>query len=134
MTFGYFLITFVIVSLIFSNKSNVQHFDQSIKYVNQATQILNSGESYELINPDDMEAVVELKKKALTEAKLVDIKDLNRHYPDFGNHYRDEFINGLELYIEGFEKNDTLKRLAGQMLDDKWGVWYEKNVDAIRGR
>ena len=134
MTFGYFLITFVIVSLIFSNKSNVQHFDQSIKYVNQATQILNSGESYELINPDDMEAVVELKKKALTEAKLVDIKDLNRHYPDFGNHYRDEFINGLELYIEGFEKNDTVKLLAGQMLDEKWGVWYEKNVDAIRGR
>lgn len=131
---GYSFILLMIVSLLFCSKSNVHHFSQSIKYANQATRISNSGESYEFINPEDMDAIVKLKKKALTEARFVDIKDLNRHYPDFGNHYRDEFINGLELYIEGFEKNDTVKLLAGQMLDEKWGVWYEKNVDAIRGR
>ncbi len=134
LIFGYSFILLTIVCLIFCSKSNVQHFEQSIRYVNQATRILNSGESYEFINPDDMDAIVELKKKALAEARLVDIDDLNRHYPDFGNHYRDEFIKGLELFIEGFEKNDSAKLLAGQMSDEMWGVWYEENIDAIRRR
>lgn len=81
-----------------------------------------------------METIVDFKKKALEEARLVDIEDLNLHYPDFGNHYRDEFIKGLELFIEGFEKNDNLKIIAGQLLDEKWGEWYEKNVDSIKRR
>ena len=127
---GYLFIVF----LISCSKSNVQHFSQSIDYCNQATRILNAGGSYEFINPNDMETIVDFKKKALEEARLVDIEDLNLHYPDFGNHYRDGFIKGLELFIEGFEKNDNLKIIAGQLLDEKWGEWYEKNVDSIKRR
>ena len=115
-------------------KSNIQHFSQSIVYSNQATQLINMGESFELISPEQMDEIVEYKRKAFKEARLVEIEDLNRHYPDFGNHYRDELIKGLELFIEGFENNDNLKILAGQMLDEKWGVWYEDNIEAIKRR
>ena len=97
-------------------KSTVQYFVQSIEYNNQATRIMNMGGSYELVNPEHMDKIIEFKKRALKEAKLVKIGKLNHRYPDFGNHFRDEFMKGLELFIEGVESNDNLKMLFGQSL------------------
>lgn len=93
---------------------------------------MNMGGSGELINPEDMDKIIEFTKKALAEAKLVDIRKLNHRYLDFGNHFRDEFIKSLELFIEGIEKNDNLKILLGQSLQGNWGDWYDQNIEGIR--
>lgn len=129
-----FISLIILASSCTKDKSTIQHFNKSINYANQSTRIINIGGSFELIGQEDIEKIVEFRKKALEEARLVDIEKLNRHYPDLGNHYRDEFIKGLELFIEGFEKHDTIKLLAGQMLDEKFEVWLEQNIDAIRKR
>jgi hypothetical protein len=129
-----------IVSLIIlaiscgSGNSSVEHFSKSIDLRNQAARIQNAGDAYETVSSDEMETIIELFRKALVEAKLADIKSMNKHYPDFGNHFNDEFIRGLELILEGYDKNEPMKHLEGQILEEKWGTWYENNFDAIRRR
>lgn len=129
-----FISLIILASSCIKDKSTIKHFNKSINYANQSTRIINIGGSFELISQEDMEKIVEFRKKALEEARLVDIEKLNHHYLDLGNHYRDEFIKGLELFIEGFEKHDTIKLLSGQMLDEKFEVWLEQNIDDIRKR
>lgn len=109
-----------------------QHFSKSIDYKNQATRILNKDQSPGVISKEDMLAVVDLTRQALAEAKLVDIDQLNRDYKDFGTHYRDEFIRGLKLFLDGYDSLDNKKNLEGQVLDDQWGTWYRQNADGIR--
>lgn len=124
----------ILASSCIEEKSTIRHFNKSINYRRQAIRIINTGGSFELMSPEDSEKMLKFMKRALEEARLVVIEIMNRHYPDFGNHYKDEFIKGLELFIEGSEKNDNLKLLAGQMLVDKWITWYKQNQDAIRKR
>lgn len=106
--------------------SNIKHFNKSIDYANQATLILNQTGQF------DSEVMIPLKKKAVKEAKQVDVEKFNKDYEGLGSHYKNEFIKGLELFIEGIETQDNLKSLQGQKLLDKWGDWYLNNIDEIK--
>lgn len=113
-----------------SHKSTVNHFSQSIDHNNQATRIINKKSPY--ITLGDMNKIIELKKKALEEAQLVNIEKLNQRYRDFGNHFKDEYMKGIELFIEGIENENAEKSMLGQVLEDKWGSWYEQNIERIK--
>lgn len=112
--------------------SNIERFSKSIDFANKATKISNSGGAYQQMGEEEIKGMVDNYKQALTEAKQVDIQKLNSDYQSFGDHYKNEFIAGTEMFIEGFEKSDTQKFLQGQVLLSQWGDWYEKNFDAIR--
>lgn len=111
---------------------DIEHFSKSIDFANKATKISNSGGAYQQMGEEEIKGMVENYKEALTEARLVDIQKLNSDYQNFGDHYKNEFIAGIEMFIDGFEKSDTQKFLQGQMLLQQWGDWYEKNFSAIR--
>ncbi|MCK5061235.1 hypothetical protein KAR28_01640 [Candidatus Parcubacteria bacterium] len=112
--------------------SNIEHFSKSIDFANKATRISNGGSVYQQMGEEEIKRMVENYKQALSEAKQVDIQKLNSDYQEFGDHYKNEFITGMEMFIDGFEKSDAQKFLQGQMLLSQWGDWYEKNFDAIR--
>lgn len=114
------------------NNNNIEYFSNSIDLANQATRISNSGGAYEEIAENDIKAMAEYYKQALSKAHQVDIKKLNSDYLGFGDHYRDEFIKGVDLFVEGFERSDTEKFLQGQVLLDSWGKWFSNNIDNIR--
>ena len=111
---------------------NIEHFSKSIDFANKATKISNSGGAYQQMNEEEIKGMVENYKQALAESKQVDIQKLNSDYQGFGDHYKNEFIAGAKMFIDGFEKSDTPKFLQGQMLLQQWGDWYEKNFNAIR--
>lgn len=118
-----------------SESTTMGHFVNSINYANQATRLLNQGKPFTIRNRTELEKVIQYQKQALSEAKQVNLDDLNRIVDGFGAHYENEFIKGLELFINGFETNESGKFLQGQLLlDRKWGSWYEKNFDRIRNR
>lgn len=131
---GFVIFIFTIYNYFWGNSmiDNIKHFNQSIDYANQATQVINVGNPFEEIAQEDIHVMINLNKKALEEAKLVDIDKLNRDYGGFGTHYRDEFIHGLELSIEGFENSDNQKIIESQILLDKWGSWYNQNIEEIK--
>ena len=114
------------------SSSNIEHFSKSIDFANKATKISNSGGAYQQMGEEEIKGMVDNYRQALTEARQVDIQKLNSDYQGFGDHYKNEFITGAEMFIEGFEKSDTQKFLQGQVLLSQWGDWYEKNFDAIR--
>ena len=131
----------VVVSIIlipiyvFGNSSlnqNTNHLFSSIDFSNKATAIINQSEPIDTLDYKSMEKIMGYKNQALAEAKKVDIEMLNQRLDGFGDHFNEEFMKGLEIIIEGYETNDPEKFLQGQILDDKWGVWYSNNIERIK--
>lgn len=116
----------------FNSSSLSNHLINSFNYANEANKIINKGEAFTTVEPEEMDQIIDLHKKAIEEAKLVDINELNDRLNNFGNHYRDKFIKGLELIVEGYEKHDNRKYTDGSLLLYKWGEWYTANLDNIK--
>lgn len=83
------------------------------------------------IDKSVMDEVLRLKKLALAEAAMVSIEELNNRYPGFGDHYRDEFIQGIKTEVKGYENNEPLTDMRGQFLLNNWGNWYIANREKI---
>jgi hypothetical protein len=128
------LIAFVLLATISCQaKEKISpHFSNAINYSNEAAKVINALPALAVVEPNDMESVIGWMRKALSEATLVNIDDLNEIYPSLGDHFKDEFTEGLRLIIEGHENLDSIKSLRGQQLSNQWGNWYTKNVKAIR--
>lgn len=125
------LLAFVLAAC--SGGSSGQHVSAAIQFHNQAASITSKiGPIISTISTQDAKSIIDLDKKALAEAKLADIADMNKRYPGFGDHFRDEFIAGLNLFINGFEVGDGVATLRGQILESQFGDWYQANVDGIR--
>jgi hypothetical protein len=117
--------------VFFEKRGTVSHFNNAIKYSNKATAIINKGGANQLISQADMEEIISCYKQALTEAKKTDVESMNQHYPGFGDHFKSEFMEGLELYIKSSESGDVMTSLSSQELLDKWGNWFDANRDNI---
>ena len=81
----------------------------------------------------DWDRIVDLNRKALKEAEQADIGGMNRYYPAFGDHFRDEFIRGIRLTIDN-DKGWTQATpfIQGQLLVDRFGVWYRSNYPIMQ--
>lgn len=123
---------FVFISV--SPESTISHFSKAIDYANKATAIINKGGAYQLLSQSDVEEIVGYYKKALAEAKEADIKSMNQYYPEFGDHFKSEFIKGLELAIQSYEKRDAMISISAHTLLNEWGDWYQSNIEGIRSR
>jgi hypothetical protein len=128
---SFFLVPFFTLTTT-SELTHIKHFIKSIDYSNEGTRLINQGKPFGLISADTMNKIISINKKALNEAIQIDINVLNNIVEEFGDHYKKEFISGLELYIDGYETNDAEKILMGQILLEKWGDWYDKNIDKIK--
>lgn len=123
--------TVLLFSCTNSNKSNVEHFVNSIEYANEANEISN-GNSSIYYEQSEIEEMVRLKQMALDEARKVNISSLNKRFQGFGDSYEDLFINGLILFTTGMEDENQSKIIQGQLLLDEWGDWYSRNINRIR--
>jgi hypothetical protein len=87
------------------------------------------------MSKSDWDAITDYNKKALGEAEQADIADMNRHYPGFGDHFRDEFIEDLRLIINNDQgMTQAAPYLYSQLLVNNFGDWYVANFDAMRGK
>ncbi len=114
------------------SNDTIEHYSKSINFANQATKISNTGEAYQQISEGEMGAMTDNYQLALAEARQVDTNKLNSMYSGLGDHYKNEFIAGIEMFINGFEKSDSDQFLQGQMLLSRWGDWYNQNREEIR--
>jgi len=112
----------------------VSHVSKAIDYANKVTAIINKGGAYQQIPQKDIDAIIDYYKKALQEAEQADIASMNRHYPGFGDHFRDEFIQGLHMFISSHETSDAMLSFTSQAMLDRWGNWFSENIDGIRGK
>lgn len=116
------------------DSSSIKHFIESISYANMATKIINKQKPFSPIDSADMEKVIEYHKKALAEAKKVNISILNKHYAGWGDHFKEEYVKGLDLLTQSYENHDVVMSLTAQKLIDLWDTWYSENIDNIKGK
>ena len=114
------------------NSENAIHLKQSIDYANNASRISNSMNAFDTFGIKEMTSIIDNYRKALSESQQVEINTLNERLSGFGKHYQNEFINGLNLIIEGFDENNQQKSFKGQVLLDNWGNWYSENLNKIK--
>jgi hypothetical protein len=107
------------------------HYDRATAIVNDAARALKGG-SILSIPKEKLAAIIEQDKEALAEAKQANIADMNRLYPGFGDHFRDEFIQGTELYIRSYEQSDAAASIRAQALMERWGNWFSANLDGLK--
>lgn len=127
-----FIFLFAITLFFFigcsKESDSVEHLKKSQEYVEQANKVIYKGPDFNDINEEHCKEQITLLKKALQEAMLVDIKDLNNLYVTWGDHFKDEYIEGVKLIIEGFETHDINKYLKGQNLYNSYSEWYLKTL------
>lgn len=134
--FGFLLLLSLVIMQGCSNNSvegeNITHFSKSLDYDNQVARIINKTTGPAFMAPTDSQAMIDLYKRALQEARLVDIGKLNQVFAGFGTHYNGEFISGHVMIIQGDSLLDNNLSLKGELLLDKWGTWYNQNIEKIR--
>ena len=121
----------------FFNKQNENYFDhfkKSIGYSNEGTKLNYQGQIFSSQNENEIKKYIDLKRKALEEGKLVDIGKLNGDHPNFGNHFHDEYLKGLQLLIDGYQKQQNQYIIQAQVLLDNWSDWYSANLSNIKAR
>jgi len=106
-----------------SKATGKEHLAKSIYKSIDAFEILKSGE----LDYEEQELLIDAFTNALKQAKLVNIDNIENQVPDFASHYRDEFIKGMNLLIQGYENDDISKKIQGGLLLDKWGIWNNEN-------
>lgn len=98
---------------------------------NQATMISNSGPSPAVIPEGDMKRIKELWSRALDAARKVDESVLNDDEPGFGDRFRDEFREGLELCVGATDNADLVR---GQLLLERFGTELNRVLKKKRSR
>lgn len=117
----------------------VHHFSQSLSYALDAFAAHEEGTTWKkdsllgTVDEKAVDEVVRLEKLALAESGLVSIEELNGMFPDLGNHYRDNFVAGLEAAVEGYETGKNLSSMRGSLLLRQWATWYGANWENIHG-
>ena len=114
------------------------HFNRSFEFSNASAEIINKGTAFTTLEQEEFEEMVRLQEAALSEARKVDVAILNERLVGLGDHYRDEFIVGMEKLLEGHKTPDdrtlfegNLLLIQGHRLLDRWGDWYENHRDEI---
>lgn len=110
---------------------HVQHALQSQKYIMEAIYL----EDRLHIDEYDKQ-YIKLMKQAINESKLVERRELNGNYKNWGNMFHDYLINGAQLTVDGYsEKNPSisLKQLSQATLYiNTYTEWYNGNRASIK--
>ncbi len=70
----------------------------------------------------------------LDEARQVDLARVGRVYRDLADHFRDEFVAGLEKMISGYENGSRADMLQGARLLDQWARWqrdHQRRIEQV---
>jgi len=111
-------------SIVNSDKS---HLVNSIKSSIHSFESLKNGTH----NDEEKNKLIWHLRNALKEARLVNVDNVESQVHGFTIHYREDFINGIELLIEGYSNTDLTEKIKGAFLLDRWAKWYKENLISL---
>ena len=121
-------------------KKNLVSFIDSIHLRNNAMTLLHeipSSSFKEAFTPENIkkiEKALAMMKKSIEESQKVNDQMLDKLHPDLSKHYREEFCEGLKLYIIFLEEGGVSKEEKAKHLMDKWGTLFLIKFDAMSKR
>ncbi len=109
-----------------------EHLIKSIEYSNKTATVVNKNHPFMALDVVEKKKFVDFKRDALEEGLLVNLDALNSRHPNFGNYFRDFYLKGLQILIEGYDKNNEQNVIQGFSLLDTWADWYSANLENIK--
>lgn len=126
------LVIILAFALIGCRPSGLHDAYLAIKYRQEATRLDNSLPAG-LVSQRELDPVFKLQRKALYHAEKVDPEALNDYCPGFGDHFKDEFLPSLRLFVKYQTSHDVADMFRAHELHDRWVDWYNANLDRLRG-
>ena len=129
MIFGAFSVLFVnimnlgIIPIPPALESDKSHIINSINASIRAFEVLKDKK----LEDHEREKLIGHCRDALKNARMVNVENVDKQVPGFADHYRNEFIGGMESLIDGYENSDLSKKFKGGLLLDKWAIWNKEN-------
>jgi hypothetical protein len=120
------------------HETAASHASAAITWQNKAAEIVSrtfrQGLNAATVSSEDREKVLDYKEKSLAEAELTDTEELNRLYPGWGDHFRDEFVPGQQAVVAFLRgQASPATGLTGMNLTNQFADWYTENLNGIRG-
>lgn len=110
---------------------NAEHFANSMSYWQSAAKILKDINQAKAATPSEALTMRRLFEKALAEAKQVDLSELNKHHPSFGDKYRAYFIVGVQDVLDALANKNESQLQSGFALLNSWADWFEPRAATI---
>ena len=123
-------------SVLFVNIMNLEIFPMPSALTSDKSHIINSINAsiraFEALKDKkfedhEREKLIGHCRDALKEARMVNIENVDKQVTGFADHYRKEFIGGMESLIDGYENSDLSKKFKGGLMLDKWAIWNKEN-------
>ena len=106
------------------------HLNEATNQINKAVAVVNATTGP--ISRETGDKVAIFYARALDEARLVDVDEMNNHCRGLGNHVRDDLIPALTLLVAGLRNVDNTKLSMGQKLLNDWEDWHDAHLDQIK--
>jgi hypothetical protein len=113
-------------------KGNFHHYIASAEADIAAVNLSNNGQPFGAISDETIHQILELKKRALAEAKLVRDDVLEKAFVGMSDRYRHFYQRSLELQVRSLEVKDLSAEIEGSRLHDEWVDWIEPRQVQIR--
>ena len=121
-----------------SEKDELGHFIESLALNRKAINMINEEMSKQgfvgTIDEKIEKETINLRRKSLKESQNIRDEVLSKLHPELPSHYRDEFCEGIKIYLQGWEEFDPQLSIKGQWLHDKWGDWYNEHLHELRAK
>jgi hypothetical protein len=81
--------------------------------------------------PEKIPALVDSLQRAIDVGKKVNIDTLNNSYSGLGDHFKNEFIQGLYLVVTGYHQHNLRTVNRGDSLSRQWSIWLGENASKL---
>jgi hypothetical protein len=68
-------------------------------------------------------------KDALVHAEKADSLTVNYSDPEYGNRFKEQYVGGMRLLINGFDNNDARNYQRGKFLIDQFFSWLKSHYE-----
>ncbi len=105
---------------------NGEYFFAALHADRRAAEIENLGEAgFE--DPQELEASLEFRAKALTAVRSVRDEILDKLHPELRRHVREEFERSQALFLEAQRRNDPALETEAIQLRNAFGDWWVRH-------
>jgi hypothetical protein len=103
----------------------------AMNYSQQATYLINSKPQERLGDYPNLRDILAYRRKALEVGNSVDSEVLNKVFPEFGDRFKNQFVEAVSLFVHGCEAESDEELSRSKQLNDEWAGWYMDHRKAI---
>ncbi|HSW96406.1 MAG TPA: hypothetical protein VLF89_01120 [Candidatus Saccharimonadales bacterium] len=120
------------------------NYAKAIQLLNDAMDLTktpdNSGKPFDMPKDQESKILTELDE-GIALSKQIDDNFLDYLSPELKSHYRNQYVKGYELILEGLKSDTSNKgslgvkeQLEGSQLIGEWNKWWNLNKDQITNK